>query len=272
MESQAIQAFINCPGIIGLALMDGRSQPHFCGIEGLLNYQQREALTQGIQQVVSTTPLEFESFTFCFNRHDAHVHKFADEVILLVIAVPDLAADQYAQSIAGLRQAFDADPQDLVTSLRMAAGTTTLEKQAYWQAPAQPAIAWPTPQPSPEPEPTGAETPPWQDVLEALDQLSDGTARYLGKIVVTNTWRSTRPKPSPMDVLALDRRGHFTLTDTADVAPTAALSPPECDALAAWVDAFITRCTRTLRDYRVTVLANVLTPEQRVTLQLSDEP
>jgi hypothetical protein len=65
MESQAIQAFINCPGIIGLALMDGRSQPHFCGIEGLLNYQQREALTQGIQQVVSTTPLEFESFTFC---------------------------------------------------------------------------------------------------------------------------------------------------------------------------------------------------------------
>jgi hypothetical protein len=197
MESQAIQAFINCPGIIGLALMDGRSQPHFCGIEGLLNYQQREALTQGIQQVVSTTPLEFESFTFCFNRHDAHVHKFADEVILLVVAVPDLAADQYAQSIAGLRQAFDADPQDLVTSLRMAAGTTTLEKQAYWQAPAQPAIAWPTPQPSPEPEPTGAETPPWQDVLEALDQLSDGTARYLGKIVVTNTWRSTRPKPSP---------------------------------------------------------------------------
>lgn len=272
MESPAIQTFINCPGIVGLGLMDGRSQPYFCGIEGMLDYPQRVALTQGIQQVINTTPGEFESFTFCFDRHDAHIHKFADEVILLVVVVPDLAAGHYAQTLAVLRQAFDADPQNLVTSLRMAAGSTTLEKQAYWQAPAQPSIVWPTPQPSPDPEPTGAETPSWQDVLAALNQLSDGTAHYLGKIVVANTWRSARPKAASADVLVVDRSASFTLTDTANVAPEAALSPQEWDALAAWVDAFITRCTRVLRDYRVTVLATVLTPEQRATLQLPDDP
>lgn len=272
MESQAIQTFINCPGIVGLALMDGRSQPYFCGIEGVLDYPQRATLTQGIQQVINTTPVEFESFTFGFDHHDAHIHKFADDVILLAVVVPDLAADHYIQSIEMLRHAFDADPQDLATSLRMAVGTTTLERQAYWQASAQPPIAAPTPQSVPEPEPTGAGMPLWQDVIPALNQLSDGTAHYLGKIVVANTWRSARPKAASVDVLVVDRSAHFILADTAAIAPDAALSPQECDALAAWVDDFITRCTRVLRDYRVTVLATVLTPEQRATLQLPDEP
>ncbi|NJL86600.1 MAG: hypothetical protein HC886_12455 [Leptolyngbyaceae cyanobacterium SM1_1_3] len=68
MKRQVVQDFLNLPGIVGVALMDGRSRPYFCGVEQILNFQQREAIAQGIQQVVETTPVDLQSFSFQFCR------------------------------------------------------------------------------------------------------------------------------------------------------------------------------------------------------------
>ena len=67
MEQQAILNFLNLPGIVGLGLIDDYSRPYFAGIGQSLNFQQKEALTQGIQQVISTTSADFESLDFKFS-------------------------------------------------------------------------------------------------------------------------------------------------------------------------------------------------------------
>ncbi|HEY9884968.1 MAG TPA: hypothetical protein V6C98_15290, partial [Thermosynechococcaceae cyanobacterium] len=66
MKREVIQDFLNLPGIAGVALMDGRSRPYFCGIDQALNFQQKEALAQGILQVVETIPDSFDVFEFQF--------------------------------------------------------------------------------------------------------------------------------------------------------------------------------------------------------------
>lgn len=55
MKQEVVQNFLDLPGIMGVALMDGRSRPFFCGIDQFLNFQQKEALAQGIRQVIETT-------------------------------------------------------------------------------------------------------------------------------------------------------------------------------------------------------------------------
>ncbi|MDA0672227.1 MAG: hypothetical protein O3C67_00765 [Cyanobacteria bacterium] len=274
MQRQVIQSFLNLPGIMGLVLMDGRSRPYFCGIERGLNYQQREALIQGIQQVVNTTPADFESFTFHFSHHVAHIYKFVGGVILMVLTVPELVTEKYHQHIEALRQTCEVDAHTLVMTFRMLAGGMTLGGPASWQAtpePGEPDIALPHLPPDASP-PSASTAPPWQDVLEALNSLSDGTTPYLGKIVVANTWRSTQRDVPQLTTLTVDRGGHFTLAEDGEIAPDTPLSPQDQAALQQWINAFIDRCSRIIRDYRATVLTTALNPDQRALLQLHQEP
>ena len=71
MKREVVQEFLGLPGIVGLALMDGRSRPCFYGVSERLNLQQKEALAQGICQVLETTPSSFRTFEFQFagSRH-----------------------------------------------------------------------------------------------------------------------------------------------------------------------------------------------------------
>ncbi|HEY9816238.1 MAG TPA: hypothetical protein V6D20_10635, partial [Candidatus Obscuribacterales bacterium] len=85
MQREVVQDFLNLPGIEGVALVDGRSRPYFCGVDQTLNFQQKEALAQGIQQVVETTPPDFEFFEFQFTGHQVYIYKLDHGVILLVL-------------------------------------------------------------------------------------------------------------------------------------------------------------------------------------------
>jgi hypothetical protein len=277
MHRQMIQSFLNLPGILGLVLMDGRSRPYFCGIEDGLNYQQREALTQGIQQVVNTTPADFDSFAFRFSQNDAYIYKLVGNAILLVLTAPNIKTDKYREHVAALRDAFQDDPHNIVSNFRMMAGGATLGGQQYWPtngtataeaiAAPPPLSSSPTPPPAPAPTPAPAAIT-WGEILPTLNALSDGTGHYLGKIVVANTWKSTRSAAPQLEALQVDRSGHFTLAEATEIVPASPLSPQDQTALQAWVNAFIDRCSRIIRDYRATVLTTALTDEQRQMLKI----
>ncbi|WP_155834607.1 hypothetical protein [Leptolyngbya sp. PCC 6406] len=268
-----IQSFLNLPGILGLVLMDGRSQPYFCGLERGLNYQQRQALIQGIQQVVSTTPADFESFTFRFNYQEAHIHKITGDIILLVLTDPVLSTAKYRQSIQDLLQSLPKSPHSIVADFRTMAEGSTLKGQSYWHpepdgenkadllAPSAAAAAPPPPSPPAPPQ--------WEDILAAVNSLSDETARYLGKIVVANTWRTTHKAAPSLVAFQVNRSGHLTLSDTAAISPDSAISSQDLAAIQSWVNAFIARCGLVIRDYRAMVLATALSDEQRTMLQVN---
>lgn len=272
MQEQIIQRFLNLSGIVGLALLDGHSRPYFCGVDKSLNFQQREALSQGIQQVISTTPASFEAFDFRFSQHDVRIYKLSSSIILVVITSEDLDIAAYERLILQLKQALQADPHSAVSTFRILAGSTTLSKQ-YWSN-GQPAATLNIPGGFEVPVSTheflvnspAPELYRWEQVIAALNALTDASAQYLGKIVVANTWRSTRPKDEALNTLKLDRSGHFSCAPEANIDHGALIKPNDYDRLCYWVQKFIARCSLIILDFPNMVVRQALSDQQRYLL------
>lgn len=133
MKREEVEDFLNFPGIVGIALMDGRSRPYFYGVDQALNFQQKEALAQGIQQVVETTPPGFEFFEFQFTGHHAYIYKLDRGLILLVLTHTSLIYADYAQAIERLRSELKADAANAIATFRLLAGNISLSNQNYWK-------------------------------------------------------------------------------------------------------------------------------------------
>ncbi len=271
MKKQVILDFLNLPGILGVGLMDGHSRPYFSGIDRLLNFQQKEALTQGIQQVVSTTPPGFESFDFRFAQKEAHIYRLGTGVILLVVTHESVDGAIYQDLVQALKETLESDPHSAVSTFRLLAGSTTLNrpmvdvKTELNKVPAQPDLSSASP-----PPPVPAYN--WKAALDALNQLTEATAQYLGKIVVANTWRSTRPPEEAPTAIAIDRNGHFSLASGSTLSGTTPIGPEDLQALRTWVAQFIQRCALIIRDYPDLVLKQALDDHQRDLLQIILSP
>jgi hypothetical protein len=126
MKQEVIQDFLNVPGIAGVALMDRRSRPYFCGIDQTLNFQQKETLAQGILQVFETIPDEFESFKFHFGDHQVYIYKLDNGIILLVLTLENLVYSDSLKTIKSLKVVLSEDITKAIATFRLIAGTTTL--------------------------------------------------------------------------------------------------------------------------------------------------
>jgi predicted regulator of Ras-like GTPase activity (Roadblock/LC7/MglB family) len=126
MKQEVIQDFLNLPGIAGIALIDGRSRPYFCGVDQNLNFQQKEALAQGILQVVETIPEGFEAFEFKFTDHQVYIYKLEHGIILLVLTRKDLIYADYLPIVKKLKAALQEDIGNAIATFRLVAGNITL--------------------------------------------------------------------------------------------------------------------------------------------------
>ncbi len=118
MKREVVQEFLNLSGLEGLALIDGRSRPYYRGVEQILNSQQREALAEGIWQVLETIPPTFDAFEFQFTGTQIYIYKLANGLILLVLAKDNLLYPDYSRSVARLRQTLEEDSQATVETFR----------------------------------------------------------------------------------------------------------------------------------------------------------
>jgi len=134
MKREVIQDFLNLPGVAGVALMDGRSRPYFFGVDQALNFQQKEALAQGIQQVVDTTPSGFGSFEFQFTGHQVYIYKLQHGIILLVLAEEKLIKANYRTAVILLQNELQQDAANAIATFRLIAGNVTLTQQNRWTA------------------------------------------------------------------------------------------------------------------------------------------
>lgn len=339
MNREGVEDFLNLPGVAGIALMDGRSRPYFYGIDQALNFQQKEALAQGIQQVVETTPPGFEFFEFHFSGHHAYIYKLDHGLILLVLAHTSLIHSDYLQAIERLRCELKADPANAIATFRLLAGNISLSNQSYWKRsstsevprvdvakppPASPPASQPaspissfapprapisapeTPQPEiaplphvppevlPEvlPEPVhpenlvhlapehsapehGAPEPSvmltLEELLTALNRISDITVRYLGPTVVSNYWKATRPSLDWLAAFQIERSAQITLCETLSSQTGTALSLEQQQWAKQWVHAFIGRCSKVIRDFPALLEQSALNDQQKVLLS-TDKP
>jgi hypothetical protein len=107
MKRQLIEDFLNVPGIVGLALMDGQFRSYSYGLS-LSGEDQQELLVQGLQQILETTPNELECFTFVFGQCDIFLYKVDRGMCFLVMTQGALSSD-YGKSVAQLKRFLKAD-------------------------------------------------------------------------------------------------------------------------------------------------------------------
>ncbi len=265
MKREIVEDFLNLPGIVGVALIDRRSRPYFCGVDNTLNFQQKEALAQGLRQVVETTPEGFESFEFQFSQNQVFIYKLPEGMILLVLANLDLIQNRYSEALKHLKTELIADSATAIATFRLLAGSFTLSNQNYWKTPS-PApdpvpISSPTRPPAPPPPPPEAPSQvTLKELLEALNQLSLYTTQYLGKAVITNYWKSTRPEIAWLENFEISRTAEVTFTSSTRLTQT--LTAEQLGWVQTWVAAFISRCIKVIRDFPALVEKS-LKPEHK---------
>lgn len=244
MKQEGISDFLNLPGIVGVALMDGQSQPFFADLDRAFNLQQNEALSQGVLQVIETIPEDFESFEFQFSAYQVYIYKLIFGRVLLVLAHQNLDYSDYSQKIKFVQEAIQTDFEGAISTLR----TLTVS-----QTPDEP-IEKPKPQPS---------SATLQDVLAALNHLSMFTTQYLGIPIIVNYLKSTRPDQEWLQQFQIDRAAHVSFSSTeSDIS----LSTEQQQWIRDWMAAFIRRCSKVVRDFATIVEQKALNPQQIVLL------
>lgn len=318
MNQKAIQDFLNLPGVTGIALMDGQTRPYFHGVDSALNLQQREALSQGILQVIETTPEGFDSFEFQFSEHQVHIYKLPPSAILLVLTQHNLVYTDYFNRLTALKASFQGDIPSSVVMLRNLAkdALTTLNVSSQpgivFQAArdtAQPPFAKDLDakdldndnEPMPGDDewlglpstttvvlegPAGLDgrvtlntldidctplerTPPpvtVQNMLAALNHLSQFTRHYLGTSIIVNYWRSTCPDIDWLKNFQIDRAAEFAFNQAIPSSLNQPLTLEEQAWIKVWVAAFIRRCSTVIRNFPQIVLDQGLDPEQKILL------
>jgi hypothetical protein len=304
MKREVVQDFLNLPGITGVALMDGRSRPCFYGIDRMLNFQQKEALAQGIQQVVETTPPGFEFFEFQFTGHQVYIYKLEHGIILLVLTNGELVYADYSKLVDQLKLGLKEDAANAIATFWLLAGNITLSNQNYWKhrtevdSTAKPNNSYPSANPSqfnptldnpiqprstvsdrngnsplptphsPLPTPHSQTDVSIKELLLALNYLSQFTIQYLGTTVVTNYWKSTRPPIDWLNNFQIDRSAQITLSGDSSNSPEF-LTAEQHQWVRDWTAAFIQRCSKVIRDF-LTIIEQRALDERQKSFLLSD--
>ncbi len=237
MQCQLIQNFLRLPGIIGFSLMpleDSSSHAYSLGFAQGTSPDQHPTLLQGIQQIIKTTPASLEFCAFQFGPYQVELHKVENGAVLVVFSEGTLPS-QYSKSISELMQFIKADYSALVESIR-SMGTENLVHESTLS--------------------TERQTARLDDVVAAMNSLSQITSRYLGTQLVANHWRAYQSQGMAwIDKFRISGDGTISVTDMDQQ-----LSPEQLAEIRLWTQRFHQRCTRIIRDYDVLVEQTL--PEQ----------
>lgn len=87
----------------------------------------------------------------------------------------------------------------------------------------------------------------------ALNKLSNFTTQYLGKVVVGNYLKSSRPKSEWLQQIVVDRDAQISYAN-----PTAICSPEQQQQLQEWTKAYMQRCKQVIKNFDNMVIQDCL--------------
>ena len=230
MQFQLIQNFLDLPGIIGFSLVplnDTSNHAYSVGFPQGNGPDNNPLLLQGIQQIIKTTPTSLEFCAFQFGSYQVELHKVESGAVLLIFSEGALSS-QYSKSVSELMQFIKADYLALVESIQSIHAENVIPATTFSAQ---------------------RQTASVDDVLAAMNSLSQVTSRYLGTQLVANHWRTYQSQ----DMLWL-KKFYIAVDGTIsvkDVDPK--LSPEQLTEIRLWTQRFHQRCTRIIRDYDVLV-------------------
>lgn len=353
MSREVIQDFLHLEGIVGIALTNRRMRPYFYGLDAVLD-KTKQALGQGVLQVVENVPEGCESFEFNFSGHVVFIYKLTHGLVLLVLTDNELNLVDYSGSITKIKYLIESDTYNTVANFKLLLGSVTQTSlpSTNWNA-SSPSASSPSAtvqsQPttrsfsdpnieanvSPFPSSTieagnltnnltnkisstttsknvqsqsnvtRVQTPPessasapisktiansnptkvnndsypksvsvqtgsqeykLNELLAALNKLSNFTTQYLGKVVVANYLKSSRPADvSWLLEFEVDRNGQVSHPKQATIVCT----PEQLQQIQSWVTVYIKRCKQVIRNFDQMLEQDCLDVRQRQILLTS---
>jgi hypothetical protein len=263
MKQEAIQNFLNLPGLGGVALLNGRSRPYFHGFRQSLNSNQREALAQGIQQVIDTTPADFQSFEFYFSEHRVYVYKLDYGTTLLVVVRPSQVAADYHAQIEAVKDILRAEEDRAIATFQTLAAQSVPNNH--------PSFLTQTPVTLIQPPDSIVSL---KETLTTINHLSKLATQYLGTIVVINYWKNSRPESDWLKLFQVERSAQliFLGQTTSNISDASALTLEQHELMQAWAAAFIKRCSKVIRDFPKMVKQMTLSDRQKAFLLTAHPP
>lgn len=233
MQFQLIQNFLDLPGIIGFSLVpldDTADHAYSVGFPQGNGPDKNPLLRQGIQQIIKTTPSSLEFCAFQFASYQVELHKVESGAVLLIFSEGVLSS-QYSKSVSELMQFIKADYLALVETIQSI--------QPIHAKHVTPATTFSVQR----------QTVSVDDVVAAMNSLSQVTSRYLGTQLVANHWRTNQSQDMVwLKKFCISVDGTISVKDL-----DAKLSPEQLAEIRLWTQRFHRRCTRIIRDYDVLV-------------------
>jgi hypothetical protein len=293
MNREVIQDFLNLPGIVGVALTNRRMRPYFYGLEAILNGRQQQALAQGVVQIIETIPEGIESFEFYFIGNVAFIYKLTHGLVLLVIGNKNLDVASYELAIAQVKQLIETDVYSSVATFKLLLGNVSqpslpdlnrtgsntvlqsdeiitsgsesvskvlVANRGIYPETATHKTSEPVTLPI-KPETSNPKQPPeyqLSDYITALNKLSNFTTQYLGKVVVSNYWKSSRPASKWLAEFVVDRNAQISYANS-----TATCSPEQQQQLQEWTKAYMQRCKQVIKNFDNMVVQDCLDSQQQ---------
>ncbi len=118
--------------------------------------------------------------------------------------------------------------------------------------------------PSVTPPPTVTTTTSLADMLQAMNQLSQFTTQYLGKVVVANYWKSTRPDHEWLSKIEVDRNATLSHPQQG----TLKCDHSQRELVHQWLTAYIKRCKQVIRNFDTMICQDCLNEAQQKLLLL----
>lgn len=305
MKREVVQEFLSLPGIMSVALMDGRSRPCFYGVDERLNSQQREALAQGICQVIDTTPASCNTFELQFVGIRAYLYKLPDSLVLMILVDDQFQPADYRKAVVDFKTNIEGNVNTAIATLRYLAGTQSRSKgmaaKGAGTATGKTGRDITTRSPSGLPTQSGlghsGATPDTQslsggtqtysgrntvkgpgpdpenlgvlrDYLNTMNELSKFAKKYLGTAVIVNYWKSSRPHVKWLDGFQIERSGQISCLAENTQLMQQGVNAQQQKWLQEWVKSFVKRCATVIRDFPRLAEAESLTPRQKEILPL----
>jgi len=240
MNQEIIQDFLKIPGVLGVALIHGQALPYFHVKEQILKWHEKQALAQNIRQTIVKAPEEVEFFEFQALGYYAYTYKLNSNSSLLVLTDADITANKLRVLAAKqLKAALQKDIDKTITTFKL---LTRKIPQAGAVSTAGNGESYALGDNSSNTLLKVKVT--IEEILKALNHLSQFSSNYMGPQLTANYWQLTRPNFDWLDNFQINRSAGIAFSGVI----TEPVSTLQHQWVKEWTAAFIKQSSQIIQD------------------------
>jgi len=241
MSQESVQDFVKIPGVLGVALIPKHAQSYFYLKEQILNNKDKQVLALKILHLVAS-PEEVEPLTLQYSGYYLYVYRLNYDICFLTITDTDISAIKLRPLAAKqLKYTLQRDTKKALRIFELLASSP--QPQLTITANVEIAPIKNSSSKALELDVT------IEQLLNALNHLSQFSSSYIGTKLTANYWQLTRPDSQWLDNFRINRSAELVFSGAA----TECVSSLEHQLVKEWAAAFITHCSQIILNLPVMI-------------------